>query len=100
MQTTLTEAALGNKRKSRVIWLRISTKTTRLRQDNLFRDRDLQQGPIEYKTELITARLVLSVCFAGRKFVKVQFRSRRHFTPGRAGGYFSPPATHMQDRPR
>jgi hypothetical protein len=48
-------------RKYRVIWLVILTKTTRLRQDNLFRDRDLQQGPIEYKTELITARLVFSV---------------------------------------
>jgi hypothetical protein len=44
MQTMVQEVALGNMRKYRVIWL------GRLRQDNLFRDREFQQGTIEYKT--------------------------------------------------
>ena len=71
MQTMVQEAALGNMRKYRVIWL------GRLRQDNLFRDREFQQGPIEYKTWLINTRQGLSMYFTGRKFVEVRFRSRR-----------------------
>jgi len=38
MQTMVQEAALGNLRKYRVIWLGKLSKTTRLQQDNLFRD--------------------------------------------------------------
>lgn len=49
MQTMVQEVALGNRRKYRVIWLGRLTKTTRLRQDNLFRDREFQQEPINTK---------------------------------------------------
>jgi hypothetical protein len=50
MRAMAQEAAFGSMRKYRVIWLRRLTKTTRLRQDNLFREREFQQGSIEYKT--------------------------------------------------
>jgi hypothetical protein len=40
------------------------------------------------------------MCFTNSNFVEGQFRSRRHFAPGKAYGYFSPPVTHIQDKPR
>jgi hypothetical protein len=72
-------SSLGQFEEYRVIWLQRLTKTTNLRQDKRSRDQDLKQGLIEYKAGLITARPCRSVCFTGRKCVKDQSCSRRHF---------------------